>query len=111
MIFGVNISIQRDLLLERYEDTLTTLPTLKKQAANITGELKNPEGDRWNSLENELDHWVESYRYSKQLNNVENLSFCDGRITNIIKLIEQRGYNPKSLPPVIRYYDYVNEFI
>ena len=50
MIFGVNISIQRDLLLERYEDTLSTLPTLKKQAANITGELKKPEGDRWNSL-------------------------------------------------------------
>ena len=111
MIFGVNKSIQRDLLLERYEGTLTTLPTLKKQQVNVTGPLINPEGDRWSSLENELEHWVENYRYSKQLNNVENLSFCDRRITNMIKLIEQRGYDPKSLPPVIRYYDYVNGFI
>ena len=90
---------QLDLITQRYDNLLLSLPTLKKhQRRNKYGSIINipdpDQGDRWTSLENELHQWV---RELVQQEDKETKKYCESRITRIKYLVRKRGYDPVDL--------------
>ena len=88
-----------DLITQRYDNVLLALPTLKKhQRRNKEGSIINipdPEqGDRWTSLENELQHWE---RELDQQEDNEIKKYCESRIIRIRNQMIKRGYDPNKL--------------
>ena len=90
---------QLDLITQRYDNVLLTLPTLKKhQRRNKDGSIINipdpDQGDRWTSLENELHQWI---RELDQQDDKETKKYCENRIARIKDQIRKRGYDPQKL--------------
>ena len=90
---------QLDLITQRYDNVLLALPSLKKhQRRNKDGIIINtpdPEhGDRWTSLENELQQWIKEL--DQQLDK-ETKRYCESRITRIKDQMRKRGYDPEKL--------------
>ena len=90
---------QLDLITQRYDNVLLTLPTLKKhQRRNKDGSIINipdpDQGDRWTSLENELHQWI---RELDQQDDKENQKYCESRIARIKDQMRKRGYDPQKL--------------
>ena len=85
--------------MQRYDNVLLALPTLKKhQRRNKDGSIINTpdheQGDRWTSLENELN---QQRRELDQQENEETKNYCESRITRIKDQIRKRGYDSKNL--------------
>ena len=90
---------QLDLITQRYDNVLLTLPTLKKhQRRNKDGSIINipdpDQGDRWTSLENELHQWR---RELDQQDDKETTKYCESRIARIKDHMNKRGYEPGNL--------------
>ena len=90
---------QLDLITKRYDNVLLALPTLKKhQRRNKDGSIINipdPEqGDRWTSLENELNQWIRELDLQED---IETKKYCESRITRIKDQMRKRGYVPEEL--------------
>ena len=83
-----------DLITQRYDILLLSLPTLKKhQRKNKDGSIINipdlEHGDRCTSFENELHQWK---RELDQHDDEETKKYCESRITRIKDQMKKREY-------------------
>ena len=97
MIFGSDATIERNLVLDRYTQLLTTLPALRKHQSNKfkSREVVNAgdSGDPFTSLEQEISQWSGPRNHSDCSERVRD--FCDQVIKEIKDELKRRGYEPE----------------
>tara|TARA_Y100001968_G_C18873526_1_gene488344 strand:+ start:70 stop:381 length:312 start_codon:yes stop_codon:yes gene_type:complete len=96
MIFGSETTIERNLLWERYNQLLITLPALRKHQEYCEDGKAIEAGDKghhFTSLKQEISQWSGPRNHENCSERVR--GFCDKRIEEIKNELKRRGYEPE----------------